>query len=112
MSITTYQTLAARELLDAIGWPEWGDNDSSYYTLTFDAHGSGSRWSYVNRICQGWGVDAHVALCLLRNHLREFIWAWIARAPVCPYDDDALLAACEEALAENLAEEADDGNTA
>ena len=109
MSITTYQTLAARELLDAIVWPEWEDKYGFKHMLCYhEPFGIAERTNteLVSRL------DAHVALCLLRNHLREFIWAWIARAPVCPYDDDALLAACEEALAEHLAEEADDGNTA
>jgi len=116
MAIETYKTDEARELLERIGMPTWNlvCADSARHLIFRDG-----RWE----IWKGWPTGSHVyttshiALCLLRNYLREWLqkyhaavifthvengnYAYIETASgLCRMFDDydeALLAAAEKA---------------
>ena len=120
--IAHYTTPEAIALLDRIGWPEWAEGDETVRLRGELVAGQG--WYSC-----GYCISRPVALCLLRNHLREYaekagIWidARINQAGQVEYFvydnrggtdqgddcfvdsfvdyDEALLAACKQALAE------------
>ena len=102
MSIDTYQTVKARALLDRIGWPEWLGiyATSGNEHLAFRDEKPKPFFEAIDQQGEQRELPDHLALCLIRNHLREFIWGWIASAPGCPDDDEGLLLAAAEAEAE------------
>jgi hypothetical protein len=124
MSIETYQTERARAILDKVGWPEWdvpGEGEKS--GLRFSDNGWYDLWStYNGEWYKGCGcrIQDHLALCLLRNHLREFlvknhvlpprpawlgddkdVWLWSSDNVEGDTEDEALLAAAEAVLADD-----------
>jgi hypothetical protein len=73
--IETYQTDAAQAILGKVGWPEWTEDGSTHHLGHREDRSGRFSYSSVNPIGQGWGMGSHLALCLLRNHLRE----WLAK---------------------------------
>jgi len=98
MAIETYQTDEARKLLGRIGWPEWEEGIVKFRLV----YGDGE--ICLSRQIQGkhravHGIADHIALCLLRNHLLEYIYnSDPIDGPILwtPGDDEALLAAAAE----------------
>ena len=70
MSIETYQTTAAAEVLAKIGMPTWKDGMVQFRLLVSDGEFCVERSRPTHLSVQA-SAD-HVALCLLRNHLREY----------------------------------------
>jgi len=121
MSIDTYETDRARAILDRIGWPEWNNADKTHFRLSFDSVTDTGWWGDATVPDSSWNteIDDHIALCILRNHLREWLNKhgggpaenirkgkvyWLVSATVgCPmrFDDydEALLARAEQVLA-------------
>jgi len=102
MSIETYQTDRARAILDRIGWPEWNNADKTHFRLSFDSVTDTGWWGDATVPDSSWNteIDDHIALCILRNHLRE----WLRSHGRYTFDinqdyDAALLAAAEQVLA-------------
>ena len=121
--IDTYQTDRARAILDKIGWPEWKDcrRGEMRLRLFWDAAIGRLFIHEANGVLEGdASISDHLALCLLRNHLREWLttrgrsvgfdadapskieyYVWDLRGGYTIYHDydEALLAAAEALLA-------------
>ncbi len=69
MSIKTYHTPEVLALLDEIGWPTWGNGRVSQRLCN-----AAGQWAkVVSPVSDPIVVCDHIALCLLRNHFREYI---------------------------------------
>ena len=80
MSIKHYQAPEALALLERIGWPEWL---AIYATagnehLAFRDEGPKPFFESIDQQGEQRELPDHVALCLLRNHLRE----WLKKAEI------------------------------
>jgi len=96
MPIETYQTDEALALLARIGWPEWEDHnimyalawDGKFFQIDFQGKGHGARFK----------VASHVALCIIRNHLREWLDEHGPWTMCCDNYDQGLLEEVQEIL--------------
>ena len=95
MSIETYQTTAAAEVLAKIGMPTWENGMMQFRLLVSDREFCVER-SRPKHLSVHAAAD-YLALCLLRDHLRE----WLAeRAELAEWEDydEALLASVRAAM--------------
>ena len=98
MSIDTYKTKRALAILERIGWPEWGDGLASR-RLFYDVQWT-MPWRQKPPYSTDYGIHPHLALCLLRNHLREWLRSHERYALGVDDDyDDELLTLAEKVLA-------------
>ncbi len=71
MGIDTYTTQEAIALLDKIGWPEWPD---VYYPRGKERLGfRNPGFEAIDWQHERFALPDLIALCLIRNHLREYV---------------------------------------